>query len=185
MSQNFFSEYTNDFSIKLKHYHLEGKIVLNFSQFFVCRSKSFSFYEWKYMFIFKVIIKHSNSSIFFFANMYYLKEILVWNMFHLYREICSRWIYLEITLFLILKYKLGSLFSIFVMERTFFSFFPFLTILFIEFYKLKFYLPITLQRKIIIFVHMHFFGLKYPFKIVICIYVCICIYICMYKYIYV
>ena len=91
----------------------------------MCRSKSFSFYEWRYVFIFKVIIKHSNSSIVFFANMYYLKEILVWSMFHLYREIYSRWEYLEITLFLILKYKLGSLFSIFVMERTFFSFFSF------------------------------------------------------------
>ena len=109
--------------------------------------------------------------------MYYLKEILVWNMFHLYSEICSRWIYLEITLFLILKYKLGGLFSIFVMERTFFSFFSFPDNFIHRILQVEILSTYNLTKKNNYFCSHAFFWLEIPIQNSH-------MYLCMYMYIY-
>ena len=149
----------------------------------MCRSKSFSFYEWQCILILKSL---SNIQI----QAFFLQTCIIWKkyLFGICFICTGKYIlneYLEITLFLVLKYKLGSLFSIFVMERTFFSFFSFPDNFIHRILQVEILSTYNLAKKNNYFCSHAFFWLEIPIQIVICIYVCICIYICMYKYIYV
>ena len=117
--------------------------------------------------------------------MYYLKEILVWNMFHLYREICSRWIYLEITLFLILKYKLGGLFFNICDGKNIFFIFSFPDNFIHRILQVEILSTYNLTKKNNYFCSHAFFWLEIPIQnshMYLCMYMYICmhVWICIY-----